>query len=81
MNALGIPSTRSLAMVLYPSLPVQREGPIREKAAVVTRVAPSFIRIGNFESLNPPTNAYAFSFTGQQVQIPSVYICEMPPLN
>ena len=72
MNALGIPTTRSLAMVLYPSLPVQRESSTPEKAAVVTRVAPSFIRIGNFESLNPPTNAFAFGFTGQQV--PSIYV-------
>ncbi|KAF8529904.1 hypothetical protein JB92DRAFT_2695654 [Gautieria morchelliformis] len=66
MNALGVPTTRSLAMVLYPTLPVRREDPTPEKATVVTRVAPSFIRIGNFESLNPPTNAYAFSFIGQQ---------------
>lgn len=74
MNGLGIPTTRSLAMVLYPSLPVQRESPTPEKAAVVTRIAPSFIRIGNFESLNPPTNAFVFSFTGQQVPILYVHI-------
>ncbi|KAF8501880.1 hypothetical protein BU17DRAFT_58823 [Hysterangium stoloniferum] len=66
IHALGIPSTRSLAMVLYPSIPVRRESAIPEKAAVVTRVAPSFIRIGNFEGLNPPQNVYAFSFVGQQ---------------
>ncbi|KAF8588280.1 UPF0061-domain-containing protein [Ramaria rubella] len=66
IHALGIPTTRSLAMVLYPSLPVQRESPTPEKAAVVTRVAPSFIRIGNFEGLNPPPNVFSFSFTGQQ---------------
>jgi protein adenylyltransferase len=72
MNALGIPTTRTLAMVLYPTLPVRREDPTPEKAAVVTRIAPSFIRIGNFEGLSPPTNAYSFSFTGQQVPL---YIC------
>lgn len=46
MAALGIPTTRALCVVGSP-LPVQRER--METAAVVTRVAPSFIRFGSFE--------------------------------
>ena len=46
MHALGIPTTRALAIVGSP-LPVQRE--TTETAAVVTRVAPSFLRFGHFE--------------------------------
>jgi uncharacterized protein YdiU (UPF0061 family) len=46
MSALGIPTTRALAVVGSP-LPVQRESV--ESAAVVTRVAPSFLRFGHFE--------------------------------
>ena len=46
MHALGIPTTRALAVVGSP-LPVRRE--TIESAAVVTRVAPSFLRFGHFE--------------------------------
>jgi len=46
MHGLGIPTTRALALIGSP-LPVQREEP--ETAAVLTRVAPSFIRFGHFE--------------------------------
>ncbi|MES2956625.1 MAG: YdiU family protein [Pseudomonadota bacterium] len=46
MHALGIPTTRALAVVGSP-LPVRRE--TLETAAVVTRVAPSFLRFGHFE--------------------------------
>jgi uncharacterized protein YdiU (UPF0061 family) len=46
MHALGIPTTRALAIVGSP-LPVRREE--IETAAVVTRVAPSFLRFGHFE--------------------------------
>jgi serine/tyrosine/threonine adenylyltransferase len=46
MHALGIPTTRALAIVGSP-LPVRRE--TLETAAVVTRVAPSFLRFGHFE--------------------------------
>jgi serine/tyrosine/threonine adenylyltransferase len=46
MHALGIPTTRALAVVGSP-LPVRRESV--ETAAVVTRVAPSFLRFGHFE--------------------------------
>ncbi|KAH9838403.1 uncharacterized protein C8Q71DRAFT_528109 [Rhodofomes roseus] len=53
MHALGIPTTRALALVQLPALPVQRER--RETACVLTRAAPSFVRIGSFEALNPPT--------------------------
>ena len=46
MHALGIPTTRALA-ITGSALPVQRERV--ETAAVVTRVAPSFLRFGHFE--------------------------------
>ncbi|KKB63133.1 hypothetical protein WM40_12745 [Robbsia andropogonis] len=46
MHALGIPTTRALA-VTGSALPVRRE--TLESAAVVTRFAPSFIRFGHFE--------------------------------
>ncbi|HEU4460672.1 MAG TPA: YdiU family protein, partial [Methylibium sp.] len=46
MHHLGIPTTRALAVVGSP-LPVRRE--TIETAAVVTRVAPSFLRFGHFE--------------------------------
>jgi uncharacterized protein YdiU (UPF0061 family) len=46
MHALGIPTTRALA-VTGSDYPVMRE--TVETAAVVTRLAPSFIRFGSFE--------------------------------
>jgi len=46
MHALGIPTTRALCITGSPE-PIYRE--TRETAAVVTRVAPSFIRFGHFE--------------------------------
>ena len=46
MHGLGIPTTRALC-ITGSSLPVRREA--IETAAVVTRVAPSFIRFGHFE--------------------------------
>ncbi len=46
MAGLGIPTTRALCMVSSPQ-PVYREE--LETAAVLTRVAPSFIRFGHFE--------------------------------
>ncbi len=46
MHALGIPTTRALAVIASPQ-PVRRE--TVETAAVVTRVAPSFLRFGHFE--------------------------------
>jgi uncharacterized protein YdiU (UPF0061 family) len=46
MHGLGIPTTRALA-VTGSDQPVRREE--METAAVVTRVAPSFIRFGHFE--------------------------------
>jgi uncharacterized protein YdiU (UPF0061 family) len=46
MHGLGIPTTRALMLTGSPS-PVRREE--IETAAVVTRVAPSFIRFGHFE--------------------------------
>ena len=46
MHALGIPTTRALA-ITGADLPVFRE--TVETAAVVTRLAPSFVRFGSFE--------------------------------
>ncbi len=46
MHALGVPTTRALCLIGSP-LPVRRE--TLETAAVVTRVAPSFLRFGHFE--------------------------------
>jgi uncharacterized protein YdiU (UPF0061 family) len=46
MHHLGIPTTRALAVIGSPQ-PVIRE--TVETAAVVTRVAPSFLRFGHFE--------------------------------
>ncbi len=46
MHALGIPTTRALSLVTSPQ-PVYRE--TVETAAVVARVAPSFVRFGHFE--------------------------------
>jgi uncharacterized protein YdiU (UPF0061 family) len=46
MAALGIPTTRALALVGSHE-PVQRE--TLETAAVVTRMSPSFVRFGSFE--------------------------------
>lgn len=46
MHALGIPTSRALCVTGSPA-PVRREE--TETAAVVTRVAPSFVRFGHFE--------------------------------
>lgn len=46
MAGLGIPTTRALALVVSDD-PVYRE--TVEKAAIIARVAPSFIRFGSFE--------------------------------
>ncbi|KAJ7903663.1 hypothetical protein B0H14DRAFT_2665860 [Mycena olivaceomarginata] len=64
MHALGIPTTRSLALISLPGVPVLRE--TVENACVLTRVAPSFLRIGSFEALSPPQNIFLFG-GGQQV--------------
>ncbi len=47
MHGLGVPTTRALCITGSSSLSVRREE--IETAAVVTRVAPSFIRFGHFE--------------------------------
>jgi uncharacterized protein YdiU (UPF0061 family) len=57
MHALGIPTTRALC-VTGSDAPVRRE--TLETAAVVTRVAPSFIRFGHFEH---------FSFHNQHAEL------------
>ncbi|KAI0693124.1 hypothetical protein BC835DRAFT_1416119 [Cytidiella melzeri] len=56
MHALGIPTTRSLSLISLPDLPVLRERV--ERACVLTRIAPSFIRVGSFEALNPPESMF-----------------------
>ena len=57
MHGLGIASSRALC-VIGSDAPVRRE--TLETAAVVTRVAPSFIRFGHFEH---------FSYSGQPAQL------------
>lgn len=57
MHALGIPTTRALC-VTGSDAPIRREE--IETAAVVTRVAPSFIRFGHFEH---------FAYKGQHEQL------------
>jgi serine/tyrosine/threonine adenylyltransferase len=57
MHALGIPTTRALVLTGSPQ-PVRREEV--ETAAVVTRVAPTFIRFGHFEH---------FAARGQEAQL------------
>lgn len=47
MAALGIPTSRALSLVHLPDVEVQRER--METAAIVCRVAPSWLRIGCFE--------------------------------
>ena len=63
MYALHIPTTRSLALIHFPDLPVMRE--TVESACILTRLAPSFIRVGSFEALNPPPDVF-FLGGGQQ---------------
>jgi uncharacterized protein YdiU (UPF0061 family) len=54
MAGLGIPTTRALALVVSDD-PVYRE--TVESAAILTRVAPSFVRFGSFEHWwNQPEN-------------------------
>lgn len=46
MHALGIPSTRALSLAISPSVVIRES---LETAAIVCRMAPSFIRFGTFE--------------------------------
>ena len=62
MQALRIPTTRSLSLISIPTLPVARES--METAAVVCRVAQSFICIGNFQALNSDMPETSFMFMG-----------------
>ena len=53
MHALGVPTTRSLSLILSGDM-VNRDmlydgHPALEKGAIVCRVSPSFVRFGNFE--------------------------------
>lgn len=56
MHGLGIPTTRALC-ITGSSMPVLRE--TLETAAVVTRVAPSFIRFGHFEHFSQQSDSDA----------------------
>jgi uncharacterized protein YdiU (UPF0061 family) len=47
LHAIGIPSTRALAISAYPKSKAQRQG--AEICAVVCRMAKSWVRIGNFD--------------------------------
>ncbi|KAK2072589.1 hypothetical protein P8C59_006934 [Phyllachora maydis] len=50
LNALGIPSTRALALSLLPKRQVRRE--TTEPGAIVVRFAQSWLRLGNFDILH-----------------------------
>lgn len=63
MQALSIPTSRSLSLISLPDVPVYRER--KESASVLTRMAPSFLRVGSFEALNGPQNIMFFG-GGQQ---------------
>lgn len=56
MHYLGVPTTRSLALMLSGDFVLRdvlyNGNPDYEKGAIVTRVAPSFIRFGNFQILS-----------------------------
>ena len=72
MHALGIPTTRALAIVGSP-LKVRRE--TVETAAVVTRAAPSFLRFGHFEHFahtadNP--SGFAYPAAGAFATLPAL---------
>lgn len=63
MAALRIPTSRALSLTTLPlhQLQVIREnGP--EPSSTLARLAPSFLRIGNFECLNPPEEARHMQF-------------------
>lgn len=64
MSALGVPTTRSLSLVSLPSIEVQREK--IETACILTRMAPSFVRIGSFEAFSPPDGLGMMFFGGGQ---------------
>lgn len=49
MAALGVPTSRALSLVHLPDVTVRREEV--ETAAIVCRIAPSWVRIGSFELL------------------------------
>lgn len=49
LNALGIPTTRALSLMLLPEVKVRRE--TIEPGAIVARFAQSWLRIGNFDIL------------------------------
>lgn len=53
--ALGIPTTRALAILTSGVVVIRENGP--EPSSLVARLAPSFIRIGHFEALCPGETA------------------------
>lgn len=63
MAALRVATTRSLCILTtsQEELPVMREYGL-EPNSIVSRLAPSFVRIGHFEILNPPKSAMEQSF-------------------
>jgi len=66
VQALGIPTTRALSLIHVPDLQVMRER--IETAAVVSRLSPSFIRIGSFEAHNPPSDMFFLGMGAMQPQ-------------
>ncbi len=56
MHGLGIPTTRALSLVASPDTVLREEA---ETAAVVSRIAPSFLRFGHFEHFASRDNVQA----------------------
>lgn len=56
MAVLDIATTRALSLISLPDLEVQRE--TVETGAIVSRLAPSWLRVGSFQLLNPPQSSY-----------------------
>lgn len=57
MSALRIPTSRALSLIRLPDIEVQRERV--ESAAIICRLAPSWLRIGSFQVLNPPQTPFS----------------------
>ena len=81
MAALGVPTTRALCLV-GSTRPVRRER--IETAAVVTRLAPSFVRFGHFEHFSYSGQSEALARLAQWViarDLPDCAQAEQPALE
>jgi uncharacterized protein YdiU (UPF0061 family) len=76
MHGLGIPTTRALSLIASPAT-VYREEP--ETAAVVARIAPSFLRFGHFEHFASRDNDQALSKLVDYVEAEN--FLQLPPTS